>query len=99
MKTEPVLWTSPAINHLAALHAYLAESTVAVADSQVAIILNVTSSLGDIPGKGRTGRRRGTRELVVLGTPYIVAYRVTNRNITILAVIHGARTWPRNFSV
>ncbi len=46
------------------------------------------------PSIGRSGRVRGTRELVVSGTPFIVAYRVVNRAISILRVVHGARKWP-----
>ena len=97
MIPEPVLWTTPAMHHLHDLHSYLAESSIAAADSQLAIIFAATTSLAQFPEKGRPGRRSGTRELVVSGTPYIVAYRVAKRSITILAVIHGARRWPRNF--
>lgn len=43
---------------------------------------------------GRPGRRRGTRELVISRTPFIVIYRVTARRVEILRVLHGARQWP-----
>ena len=43
---------------------------------------------------GRLGRVRGTRELVLVGTPYIAAYRVTRGLVTILRLLHGARQWP-----
>lgn len=43
---------------------------------------------------GRPGRVEGTRELVVTGTPFIVAYRVTDESIIVLRVMHGARQWP-----
>lgn len=46
------------------------------------------------PRIGRPGRRPGTRELVVSGTPYIVAYRLKGREIQILRILHGARQWP-----
>ncbi|MGE7367549.1 type II toxin-antitoxin system RelE/ParE family toxin [Neorhizobium sp. NPDC001467] len=36
----------------------------------------------------------GTRELVVAGTPYIVAYCVKNNRVEVLFVQHGARLWP-----
>lgn len=49
------------------------------------------------PERGRPGRRRGTRELVVPSTPFIIAYRVTSDSIDVLAVLHGARRWPRRF--
>ncbi|WP_181410592.1 type II toxin-antitoxin system RelE/ParE family toxin [Nitrobacter winogradskyi] len=46
------------------------------------------------PFIGRRGEITGTRELVISGTPYIVAYRVTDTQIEILFVQHGAREWP-----
>jgi len=93
----PVVWTSPASAQLAGLHEYIAESNEPAADQQVAILLNATNNLSDFPEIGRPGRRRGTRELVVSGTPYIVAYRIRLTVIEILAAVHGARRWPRSF--
>jgi toxin ParE1/3/4 len=43
---------------------------------------------------GRAGRIATTRELVVTGTPYVVAYRVTPAGVQVLRVVHGARDWP-----
>ena len=48
------------------------------------------------PFIGRNGEIRGTRELVIPGTPYIVAYRVGDAQIEILFVQHGAREWPED---
>jgi len=92
-----VIWTSPASLQLGALHAYVSESSFEAADRQVLILLNAAATLADFPEKGRPGRRRGTRELVVPGTPYIVAYRIRGSTIEVLAVIHGARRWLRSF--
>ncbi|HZD49929.1 MAG TPA: type II toxin-antitoxin system RelE/ParE family toxin [Silvibacterium sp.] len=47
------------------------------------------------PEAGRLGRIRGTRELVVAGTPYIAAYRITGDSVVILRLLHGARRWPK----
>jgi hypothetical protein len=33
----------------------------------------------------------GTRELVISGTPFIVAYRIEKNEVRILAVLHAAR--------
>lgn len=57
-------------------------------------ISNAIESLKQFPQQGRPGRKSGTRELVVSGTPFIVPYRVRGNAIEILAVIHGARRWP-----
>jgi plasmid stabilization system protein ParE len=45
----------------------------------------------------RPGRVAGTRELIVAGTPHIVAHRVAASRIDILAMIHAARRWPSTF--
>jgi len=39
----------------------------------------------------------GTRELVITGGPFIVAYRIRREQIQIRAVLHGARKWPKKF--
>lgn len=53
--------------------------------------------LGDQPHLGRSGRRAGTRELVIPGLPYIVAYRTRSETIEILRVLHTSRMWPERF--
>ena len=50
--------------------------------------------LADHPHRGRPGRVKGTRELVISGTPYVVAYRVEADAVVILRLLHGAQRWP-----
>jgi plasmid stabilization system protein ParE len=45
-----------------------------------------------LSGRGRTGRIRGTRELVL--APYIIAYRIEMDAVDILHIYHGAQDWP-----
>jgi toxin ParE1/3/4 len=52
------------------------------------------SRLADHPAMGRPGRVARTRELVVLGTPYIVVYRTEAPAVVVLRVLHGAQRWP-----
>lgn len=61
-------------------------------------IAAATHRLVKFPESGRVGRAPGTRELIVLGTPYIAAYAVTGDSIRILRVLHGAQQWPDEFS-
>jgi toxin ParE1/3/4 len=51
-------------------------------------------TLARFPESGRAGRIEGTRELVILRTPYIVAYRIATDTVRILRVLHGAQRWP-----
>jgi len=50
--------------------------------------------LADNPHMGRLGRVKGTRELVVSGTPYAIAYRVEPDAVVILRLLHGAQKSP-----
>jgi toxin ParE1/3/4 len=49
------------------------------------------------PKMGRPGQVKGTRELVIVRTPYIAAYRIKEKTIQILRVLHGAQQWPTQF--
>jgi toxin ParE1/3/4 len=51
----------------------------------------------DNPQRGRMGRIDGTRELVIIGTLYILQYPVKENPIQILAIFYGSRKWPNNF--
>ncbi len=43
------------------------------------------------PESGRPGRIDGTRELVIGHTTHIAVYRITNRTLEIIAIIHESR--------
>lgn len=69
----------------------------AVAAKQVATrIWKASHLLAEQPSMGRPGRISGTREWVIDGTSYIMAYRVREEVLEVLRVIHGARQWPRD---
>ena len=87
-------WTPLAISHLESPHAYVAHDNPTAADDLVERILSAVDLLERQPRIGRDGRVSGTRELVITGTPFIVAYRVHRKRIEVLAVLHGARRWP-----
>ena len=46
------------------------------------------------PQMGRPGRKKGTRELVISRTPFIVVYRAKGARIEIIRLLHGAQQWP-----
>ena len=90
-----LVWTDPALAHLAAIRTYIAEQNPAAGARVVARIHDVTRNmLSASPYAGRPGRVENTRELVIAKTPYIVAYRIAAGRITVLAVIHSSRQWP-----
>jgi toxin ParE1/3/4 len=63
----------------------------------VRLIRKSAQQLVLMPESGRIGRVACTREVVVPGTPYLVAYRITEDSIQVLAVLHAARQWPEFF--
>jgi toxin ParE1/3/4 len=72
---------------------------VARDDSEAAIALRDEierrlAMLRQQPRLGRRGRVRGTREMVLAGTPYVAVYRVQGGDVVIVRVLHGARQWP-----
>jgi toxin ParE1/3/4 len=95
----PIIWTAPAGAQLAEVYAYIFESNPGAAENQIQMVVNAARNLSEYPEIGRPGRRRGTRELVISGTPYIVVYRIRLASVRVLAVMHGAQRWPRRFDL
>ena len=89
-------WTRLAITDLDSVFAYVAADNPTAANRLVERIERAVTILRQHPTPGRTGRRLGTRELIVAGTPFVIPYRVRRNTIEILALIHGARKWPEN---
>jgi toxin ParE1/3/4 len=89
-----IAWTESAVRDLAAARAYIAQDSSPAADSPVGRVMAAVSSLLRVPEIGRTGRRAGTRELVVSRTSYVAVYRLRGDIIEILPVLHGRQRWP-----
>jgi toxin ParE1/3/4 len=92
-----VRWTTPAKEQFVAAYEYIGEENRSAAARTADQIWESTRLLERHPLAGRVGRVEGTRELVIRGTPFIVAYRVQKNDVWILAVLHGARKWPEEF--
>ena len=89
-----VRWTRRAHRRLQAIGAHIEADNPLAAARVIRAIALAVHRLSEAPGRGRPGRVRGTRELVVVGTPYIVAYRVHANDIEVITVQHGAQLWP-----
>jgi toxin ParE1/3/4 len=88
-----VRWTRLAIADLDSVYEYIAADDPAAARRIIERIETAVAVLSRHPSAGRAGRIRGTRELVVSGTPFIIPYRFSRAAIEVLAVIHGSRKW------
>lgn len=91
-----VFWLPRAIRDRDAQLDYIAEDNPAAAVDQGDRIERHLSLLPGQPDLGRPGRRRGTRELIIPRTPFVVVYRVktTAKRIELLRVLHSRQQWP-----
>ncbi|KAF0249263.1 MAG: RelE/StbE family addiction module toxin [bacterium] len=89
-----IKWVDSAIDNLAGIADYIAENNPEKARNIVRKIRSAISNLSKQPAMGRLGRVQGTKELVIVGTPYLIVYRIQQQNIEILRVLHGAQKWP-----
>lgn len=90
-------WTRAAERDLDRIEEYVASDSPDVAYQIVIEIIERVGILAEHPGIGRPGRVDGTREFVISGSPYIVAYVHQGDVVTVLRVLHGAMKWPRHF--
>lgn len=90
-----ITWQTHAVEDLASIYDYVSRDNPDAAQKLVAVIVRYTNDqLTTFSLSGRSGRVKGTRELAVSNSPYIVAYRIKGDAIDILAVHHTARRWP-----
>lgn len=86
-------WKKQAINDLIRIGQHIAKDSPASAGEMIDLIENKVIPLAAHPHIGRTGRKRGTHELVAHES-YVVIYRVLTKKIEILRVKHTAQQWP-----
>ena len=87
-------WLPEAAGNLTAQLEWIAERDPwAAIDVGDAVDATVTRLIAH-PALGRPGRVPSTRELVVVGTPYVVVYRIERTVVLVLRILHGAQRWP-----
>jgi toxin ParE1/3/4 len=87
-------WSAFALSDRDAIFTYIEKDNPAAAVLIDERIVSAARRLLHFPASGRVGRLAGTRELVIIGTPYIAAYTITETTVRILRVLHGAQEWP-----
>ena len=93
-----IRWMPLAEQDLEAAYQYVRQDNESAAKQIVARIFSAVGMLTRYPLAGREGRVQATRELAIARTPYVIAYRIRQDEIQILAVLHGAQRWPTTFS-
>ena len=89
-----VEWLPISERNRASQLAYIGERNPGAAFAMGDAIEEAVRRLADHPRIGRPGRVKGTRELVISGTPYVITYRVERDAVVILRLLHGAQRWP-----
>lgn len=87
-------WLTEATRNLTAQLEWLAERDPWAAIDVGDAVHVAVERLAEHPAIGRPGRIPGTRELVVVGAPYVIVYRVERTAVLVLRVLHGAQRWP-----
>jgi addiction module RelE/StbE family toxin len=95
MSQRTIRWTRRALRRLDEIGGYIERDNPNAASRVVARIVSSTDNLANYPSMGRTGRIKGTNELVLGDIPYIIAYRITPATVEILTVMHAAQRWPQ----
>lgn len=90
-----IKWLRTAAKNLSDEADYLALENPKVAKEFFVKVVSSVNQLAEFPELGRAGRVLGTRELVIIGYPYIVPYRIKNDAVEILRVFHTSRKWMK----
>jgi toxin ParE1/3/4 len=94
-----VFWTEEALEGLSHIRRYFRDRGEPKMARRVGLsVLEAGDALDALPHRGRPGRVPGTRELLVPGTPYLLAYSAEASRTVILAVKHEAQEWPEGFT-
>jgi toxin ParE1/3/4 len=87
-------YTSRARRHLDNIHSYIVERNPGAARHVIDRIRTTTELLREFPKLGHRGLVAGTREMVVIGTPYVIVHRVEPNPgdvLDILGIYHAAQ--------
>jgi len=91
-----LVWTPHAREQRSKSIDFIAQSNPVAALEQLDEIEKQTDMLLQHPGIGRRGRSKGTRELVISRTNFIVVYRINakTKQVVIVRFLHTSQAWP-----
>jgi toxin ParE1/3/4 len=89
-----IRYAASAKQDLSEIQDYIARNDAAAAYRLTQRIRQQVERLAQHSHLGRAGQIPGTRQLSISGTPYFVVYRVRQRSIEVLTVVHTRRKWP-----
>ena len=92
-----VRWLKKALKNLEDAYNYLHQDSPSSAQQFVEDVHEQTKLLITYPAMGRPGRVAGTRELVVAHFPYLIPYRLKDKEIQILRVFNTNQKSPERW--
>jgi toxin ParE1/3/4 len=97
-----LVWTEIAETDLDAIVSYIADESVSNAvafDARVRDRVRMLSDFPEVGRVGRVGRFEGTLELIIPHDRCLVVYRLHDKQVQVLRVIHGGQEWPLTFEL
>jgi toxin ParE1/3/4 len=91
-----VHWSPDAASDFERIIEHIREENAPAALRIARLIYQSAANLKKFPNRGRLGRVKGTRELVLSPLPFILVYRVKADVVEVAKVLHGAQRWPPN---
>jgi toxin ParE1/3/4 len=88
-----VRWTPAAADDPENIANYLFEKTPENAPRLIREIYRAPLKLKNFPNRGREGKKKGTRELVMGSLPYVFVYQVKSNAVYIVRVLHSSQEW------
>lgn len=89
-----VRWLSPANEDVSRIINWYAQNSPDDLQIIAKGIWDTAQSLSRLPNRGRRGELEGTREILVPRLPYMLVYKVLDKNVAILRVLHQHQNWP-----
>jgi toxin ParE1/3/4 len=89
-----IRWSPEAAADFFGIVKYIHQQNPSAADRVARAIFESVTALESFSDRGRPGRVKDTRELVLPSLPFIVVYRVKRHAVEIVRVLHGSQRWP-----
>ncbi len=90
-----VRWTKPAADDISHICDYTENRFGSAQARRTALAIHdAADGLKSMPNRGRPGGKPGTREVTVVGLPFIIIYRAGREAVEIARILHGSQQWP-----
>lgn len=89
-----IRWTKPFTQNLESARLYIMAEDPQAAASVLKRILGTLNTLSLFPESGKENKQKiGTRHIPIPKTPFVIAYRIKNNTVELLALWHQSQKW------